>query len=100
MSLVDYARAAGIRVGNLYEARRTLRSKGIVARGPSSAIAPRPSPPQQFIPVQVIGPANKPMEMKRTEAVCRLRHPDTGWVIECSVYPELSWVRGLLESRS
>jgi hypothetical protein len=97
VSLVDYARAAGIKVGSLYEARRMLRSKGVVARGPSSAIAP--SPPQQFIPVQVIAAASNRMETKRTEPVCRLRHPETGWVIECSGYPELSWVRGLLESQ-
>lgn len=94
VSLVDYARSAGIKVGSLYEARRTLRSKGDVVRGPSRAIAP--NPPPQFIPVQVIAAASTRMETKHTELVCRLRHPETGWVIECSGYPELSWVRGLL----
>lgn len=98
VSLVDYARAAGIKVGSLYEARRTLRSKGVVARHPSSAIVP--SPRQQFIPVQVIAPASNRMQTKRTEPVCRLSHPKTGWVIECGDYPELSWVRGLLASQS
>lgn len=95
VTLVEYARAAGVKVGSLYEARRTLRRKGAVRSG--SRAAGTASSPAKFVAVQVMPAAST--GVKSAEAVCRLRHPGSGWVIECASWPPASWITGLLGER-
>lgn len=85
VTLVDYARSAGVKVGSLYEARHSIARKGVELRGAVAEVSPSQS--GEFIAVHV-----EPSGMAVSgEPVCRLRHP-RGWVIECSNWPTASWV--------
>ncbi len=84
VTLVQYARSVGVKVGSLYEARRQLALRGVLLEGLASAL-----PAQgmgEFVPVQVVSGPRQP-----NEAVCRLRSPG-GWVIECAEWPQAGWV--------
>jgi hypothetical protein len=85
VTLVDYARSAGVKVGSLYEARHSLARKGVQVREAVAEVSPRKS--GEFITVQV-EPSAVPVA---GEPVCRLRHPG-GWIIECADWPVASWV--------
>jgi hypothetical protein len=93
VTLVEYARAAGLKVGSLYEARRTLQRKGVRVPG-ANAVAVNEQKPAGFVPVRVL-----PAAVSATTAVCRLRH-GSGWVIECASWPDASWLTALLGARS
>lgn len=95
VTLVEYAREAGVKVGSLYEARRTLSRKA-AARSVATSAVPV-SAAEKFVPVHVIAAA--PGEVRSAQAVCRLRHPGSGWVIECASWPAASWVAGLAGER-
>jgi hypothetical protein len=82
VSLVEYAQTAGVKVGSLYEARHSLRRKGVQLS--AAAGTGRKAPP--FIAVQIADQAPSP-----TAVVCRLRHR-LGWEIECGGWPPASWV--------
>lgn len=89
VSLRQYYRAAGLRECTLYNVRRRLIRKGVVA---SRRRAPRLfEKPSQFVAVQLAAPARGP--------VCRMQHP-SGWVIECASWPEPSWMAGLMGERT
>jgi len=93
VTLVEYARAARLKVGSLYEARRSLQRKGV--RVPAAnAIAAKEPKPHEFVPVRVM-----PAAMSGAAAVCRVRHA-SGWVIECTSWPDASWVSALLGAQS
>lgn len=62
-------RAAGVKVGSLYEARHTLARKGV--RVPRAVARISPDKSRGFVTVQV-EPSAAPVS---GEAVCRLRHP-------------------------
>lgn len=87
--LAQYYRANGLSVYSLYNVRRRLIKKGIVARGRGGR-STASSKPERFIAVRVA-----PVGMG---AVCRLRHP-SGWLIECGSWPEVSWLRELTGER-
>jgi hypothetical protein len=89
VTLVDYARSAGVKVGSLYEARHTIARKGVQMRGAFSENSPRTS--AEFITVQV-EPSPVPAA---GEPRCRLRHP-SGWVLECTDWPTAAWVAQIL----
>lgn len=92
VTLVEYARAAGLKVGSLYEARRTLQRKGM--RVPAgNAVAVKEQKPPEFLPVRVL-----PAPVSATTAVCRVRHA-SGWVIECAAWPEAAWIVAVLGER-
>lgn len=83
VTLVQYARAAGVSVGSLYEAKRQLALRSMRAQGATPvASAVRNAP---FVPVQVVSPPCP------SAAVCRLRSP-RGWLIECAEWPPGSWL--------
>jgi len=92
VTLEEYYRASGLSVGWLYNIRRQLQGKGVVVAEPTkrSAVVTR----GEFVEVRV-APARR---SEASEVVCRLRHPG-GWVIECSVWPEASWLGALLGER-
>jgi hypothetical protein len=89
VSLRQYYRAAGLSEASLYGVRRKLIRKGIVAaryRRPDRG-AKKADP---FVAVQMSTTSSGPM--------CRLRHP-SGWVIECTQWPETNWMAALLGER-
>jgi hypothetical protein len=92
MGLAQYYRAKGLSVYTLYNVRRRLIRKGVVARGRAAWSRAR-AKADSFIAVRV---AKSPVA--RAESVCRLRHP-SGWVIECGSWPEGSWIAGLVGER-
>lgn len=92
MSLVQYYRANGLSVYSLYNVRRRLIQKGVVARGRAAWSTARPKM-DAFVAVRVVEPAEGPRSN-----VCRLCHP-SGWVIECLSWPEPSWLAALAGER-
>lgn len=86
VSLRQYYRAAGLSESSLYGVRRRLIRKGVVAaRYRRTDRVPKKR--DSFVAVQVSTASPGPM--------CRMRHPN-GWVIECSQWPEASWMAALL----
>jgi hypothetical protein len=92
MSLAQYYRANGLSVYSLYNVRRRLVKKGVVARGRAAWSTAR-AKADSFVAVRVV----KPTEAG-SSSVCRLRHP-SGWVIECVNWPEPSWMAALTGER-
>lgn len=86
VSLPEYYRSAGLSVYSLYNVRRRLLHKGVIAarravRVPLSAARP-------FVAVKVAGAS---AVANANAVVCRLRHP-SGWVIECASWPPGAWM--------
>src|SRR5215469_18140032 len=92
MSLAQYYRAKGLSVYSLYNVRRRLIQKGVVARGRAAWSTAR-SKTEAFVAVRVVKPAEA-----GSSSVCRLKHP-SGWVIECASWPEPSWMAALTGER-
>lgn len=90
--LAQYYRANGLSVYSLYNVRRKLIKKGVVARARAAWSTARPRP-EAFVAVRVVRPAEA-----GGSSVCRLRHP-SGWVIECLSWPEPSWMAALTGER-
>jgi hypothetical protein len=83
-SLAQYCRDAEIDVKDLYSAKQQLLRKGALPE--SDGRSKQSDRRSELIPVRVI-PAPSPI----SGPVCRLRHP-SGWQIECSSWPEVSWL--------
>src|ERR1700722_11449905 len=77
VTLVEYAQTVGVKVGSLYQARSSLRHKGVRL----SAAAGSARRAGRFIAVQVVAREPSPPQV-----VCRLRHR-LGWEIECDGWP-------------
>lgn len=92
LTLAQYYRANGLSVYSLYNVRRKLIKKGVVARGRAAWSTARPKP-DAFVAVRVVKPAEA-----GNLSVCRLCHP-SGWVIECANWPEPSWMAALTGER-
>ena len=92
LTLRQYYRSSGLSLEWLYNTRRRLLRKGLVTplRGPRASAVKE----AEFVEVRV-APARA---SESSAVVCRLRHPG-GWVIECSVWPEASWMGTLLGER-
>jgi hypothetical protein len=89
VTLVQYAQSAGIKVGGLYEARRTLSRKGVPRPGMAGDCRAGKAAP--FVAVEVAAPARV-----TGEVVCRLKHP-LGWELQCAEWPAASWVAQLMQ---
>jgi hypothetical protein len=92
VSLAQYYRANGLSVYSLYNVRRRLINKGVVARGRAAWSTAR-AKAEGFVAVRVLSPTEA-----GSSSVCRLRHP-SGWVIECLSWPEPSWMAALTGER-
>lgn len=92
VSLAKYYRANGLSVYSLYNVRRRLIKKGVVARGRAAWSTAR-TKAEAFVAVRVVRAAEA-----GSSSVCRLRHP-SGWVIECLTWPEPSWMAALTGER-
>ncbi len=90
VSLRQHYRAAGLSESSLYGVRRKLIRKGIVAARYRRRPDRNTKKSDQFVAVQVSTTSSGPM--------CRMRHPN-GWIIECTQWPEASWMSALLEER-
>jgi hypothetical protein len=83
-TVVEYCRQTGLSVHALYSARRELKEKGVLA-GPRKRRQVQKKP-GKFISVSVAESV--------PAVVCRMRHP-SGWVIECTSWPEPRWMQEL-----
>lgn len=92
VKLARYYRSKGLSVYALYNIRRRLIRKGVIARA-RAPWSTRGRKNQTFVPVRVTKP------VASSGNVCRLRHP-SGWVLECGSWPEASWMRSLTGERS
>jgi hypothetical protein len=92
VSLAEYARSFDLDVKELYNGKRTLVHKGVLAGRPNSEDSdPVPMAAGDFVPVRVTArPAPAP-----STAVCRIHHP-SGLMIECTSFPPSSWLAMLL----
>jgi hypothetical protein len=88
-TVAEYCREAGLSPHALYSARRQLRKNGALPGAPRRRQDKKK--PGKFIAVNVV-------ETVPT-VVCRARHP-TGWVIECTSWPDPSWMRELTGERT
>lgn len=92
VSLAEYARSFELDVKELYNTKRTLVHRGVLAGGASGEeTAAKAVQASDFVSVQVTprGP------LAPSGAVCRIRHP-SGLVIECTSFPPASWLAVLL----
>jgi len=95
MSLNEYSRSAGIKVNQLYDARRRLARRGLLAEPSSGVVPAEPTKKtREFIAVRVASSAT-PVD----QIVCRLRHP-SGWVIECASWPQAAWMAEIFRGDS
>jgi hypothetical protein len=92
VSLSDYAKAKGLELRPVYDAIATLRRRG--ALPPASRPRKRKS---RFVAVRVSS-SPAPMASVGSGLVCRVVRGDGG-AIECSEWPELSWVAAVLAGR-
>src|SRR5688572_6118353 len=91
VSLEYYASAYNLEVKDLSSVRQQLVRKGLIAaeppKGQEKSGAEKKS--AGFAPVRVVSSPVSPA------LTCRLQHP-SGWSIECSSVPEVSWIRALV----
>jgi hypothetical protein len=91
VTLEQYYRASGLSIGWLHNIRRQLQGKGVVVAEPTAGGAVVTS--GKFMQVCVRAATGS-----EASAVCRVCHP-SGWLIECAMWPEVSWMRQLLGER-
>ena len=88
-TVAEYCRQVGLSPHALYSARRKLSKGGVPPGSPERRRARRK--PGKFIAVNVA--------TSLPAVVCRVRHP-TGWVVECSSWPDPIWMRELTGVRT
>lgn len=88
-SVVEYCRQTGLSVHALYSARRALKEKGVLPGLPKRRQARKK--PGKFIAVSVAGSV--------PAVVCHVRHP-SGWVVECTSWPDPRWMQELTGART
>jgi len=87
-TLTDYARAFNVNVSELYNGKAQLTRKGFWT--PKAGVEPTKA---ELVAVQVTP------DIRDAEGpVCRLNGPG-GWIIECSRWPEASWIAALMGTR-
>jgi hypothetical protein len=88
-TLADYASSAGVEVRELYESKRRLVRKGAIVGEARAKMRRKRSP---FAVARIVASAPP---STGTPITCRLVHP-SGWVIECSSWPQASWTAAVL----
>ena len=92
-SLVEYCSAVGLEVKELYWVKQQLVRKGVLAASRRKAEEPgKADQAAAFVPVRIVACAPTPTS---PAVSCRLVHP-SGWVMECSDLPSVSWMAALL----
>jgi len=90
ISLAQYYRATGLSVYTLYNVRRGLIRKGVLAR--RCAARPVRGKAGEFVAVRVATGSTA-----TRDPMCRLRHP-SGWVMECGSLPDAQWLSALISA--
>lgn len=93
LTLEKYYRASGLSLGWLHNVRRQLESKGVTVpelTARDGVAANKVTGSEQFVRVQL-----RPASTAQAAAVCRLRHPTSGWMLECASWPAVEWMRQL-----
>lgn len=98
MSFAEYCRSAGLKANEWHGVRHGMVKKKLLPPGPGAKPKSAPSrrKPARFIPVRVESSSSTGSSIGM---LCRVRHP-SGCIIECASWPELNWMRGLLEAQS
>jgi hypothetical protein len=98
MSFAEYCRSAGLKPNEWHGVRHGMVKKKLLPPGPGAKAKSVRSrrKPVGFIPVRVESSGGTGPSIGM---LCRVRHP-SGWIIECASWPELNWMRGLLEVQS
>src|SRR5205085_1825155 len=87
LSLGQYCRDQGLSVQRLYSTSHQLRRKR--GRAPLELSSKTHSPAGDFVAVRMAPAA------PGSGTVCRLRAPN-GWVVECTSWPQASWMAQFL----
>ena len=98
VSFAEYCRSAGLKAAQWHSVRHGMVKKRLLPPGPGAGTkaAPVRRKRARFIPVRVESAHGTGVGNAVT---CRVRHP-SGYIIECVGWPELNWMRGLLEAQS
>jgi len=91
VGLAEYARQAGVDVGEIYSGKQSLVRKGVIAaRVRQGDTEGDEVPAGKFVPIQMAGGFRS-----SGTPVCQIRHP-SGVVIECSSFPPITWITAVL----
>jgi hypothetical protein len=98
MSFAEYCRSAGLKANEWHGVRHGMVKKNLLPPGPGAKRKSARSrrKPVGFIPVRVESSGGTGASIGM---LCRVRYP-SGCIIECASWPELNWMRGLLEVQS
>jgi hypothetical protein len=86
----QYCRERDLKFHQWMWVKRGLFRKGVIERACGAGKAKSAG----FAPVRM-APAAATMPTPAAATGCRIRHP-SGWMIECTGYPEVSWLSALL----
>jgi hypothetical protein len=94
VSFAGYCRSAGLKASEWHTVRHGMVRKGLLPAGGGRRARKKPSRQKRsrFIPVRLQASGREDI----AGAACRLRHA-SGWVIECAGFPEVQWLKGLIE---
>jgi hypothetical protein len=90
VSFSQYCRDRDLKFQEWSWVKRTLIRKGVID-GRRRAVKLKPA---GFVQVRVAPPAAVATATP-SATVCRIRHP-SGWTIECTSFPEASWMSALM----
>jgi len=90
--VAEYARAAGVKVSDLYSGKQALVRKGVVADSAYGAGKEIPeTTARRFVPVKVVNDGFR----VGTAVACQIRYP-SGVMIECSGLPPARWITAVV----
>ena len=84
----QYCRERDLPMNRWYWYKRSLIRKGVIAQRPEI----KKVRPAGFVPVRIAPAA-------AAGGACRISHP-SGWVIECSSFPQTQWLSALMSGVS
>ena len=112
VSLAEYCRSFDLDLSKWYRVKQALTRKGITVTAMSVTAAEVPTvvpvaeeKAAPFARVQIAAapaaplPPPPPPSAVGTVAACRIVHP-SGWVVECGVLPEASWLAAVLAGQN
>jgi predicted transcriptional regulator len=88
-TLVEYASSAGLDVKALYEVKRQLVKKGVIARRAGTKKRQKRG---RFAQARIVAALPQPIV---AAVACRLLHPN-GRVLECVNWPQAQWMAAVL----
>ena len=106
VSLAEYCRSFDLDLAKWYRVKQALTRKGITvtAMSVTAAEVPTVEPVAEeksasFARVQItaapVAPLPPPSAVSTGGVACRIVHP-SGWIVECGVLPQASWLAAVL----